>query len=68
MGEAAAVRHLRGQLPLYVRGYPGAARLRDAIVQANTIADVEAVFAAMRDRVQEEPADGAESTLVSAGV
>ena len=44
MGEDRAVRHLRGQLPHYVRGYPGAARLRDAIVQATTIAEVETIF------------------------
>ena len=49
IGEFYAVRHLRGQLPIYVKGYPGAARLRDAIVQANTIADVEAIFETMRD-------------------
>ena len=47
MGEGYAVRHLRGQLPNYVKGYPGAARLRDAIVQANTIADVAQVFASI---------------------
>lgn len=45
MGEGYAVRHLRGQLPNYVKGYPGAVRLRDAMVQADTIADVERVFA-----------------------
>jgi nifR3 family TIM-barrel protein len=45
MGEDRAVRHLRGQLPHYVRGLPGAARLRDRMVQADTIADVEAIFA-----------------------
>lgn len=45
MGEERAVRHLRGQLPQYVRGYPGAARLRDQMVAANTIAEVEAIFA-----------------------
>jgi nifR3 family TIM-barrel protein len=45
LGEERAVRHLRGQLPHYVRGYPGAARLRDAIHAAETIAQVEAIFA-----------------------
>lgn len=45
MGENHAVRHLRGQLPQYVRGYPGASRLRDAMVTANTIAEVEDLFA-----------------------
>jgi tRNA-dihydrouridine synthase B len=44
MGEERAVRHLRGQLPQYVRGYPGAPRLRDAMVHADTIAEVESLF------------------------
>ena len=50
MGEERAVRHLRGQLPHYLRGYPGAARLRDCIHAACSIAEVEAAFAAMPDR------------------
>jgi nifR3 family TIM-barrel protein len=48
MGEDRAVRHLRGQLPLYVKGLPGASRLRDAMVAASAIAEVEAIFTAMR--------------------
>ena len=57
MGENNAVRHLRGQLPHYVKGYPGAPRLREAIVRANTIADIESIFAIMRDRIYELPAE-----------
>ena len=57
-GEDRAVRHLRGQLPHYLRGYPGAARLRDHITSADTIADVEATFALAREhfysRTEEE--------------
>ena len=48
MGEHRAVRHLRGQAPLYFKGYRGAARLREAITSANTlleIADILAQFA-----------------------
>jgi tRNA-dihydrouridine synthase B len=45
LGEDRAVRHLRGQLPHYLRGYPGAARLRDTIHAACSIADVENAFA-----------------------
>jgi nifR3 family TIM-barrel protein len=44
MGEERAVRHLRGQLPHYLRGYPGVARMRELITRAETIAQVEAVF------------------------
>jgi len=47
MGEDRAVRHLRGQLPQYVRGYPGAARIRDRMVAACTISEVEAIFASI---------------------
>lgn len=48
LGEERAVRHLRGQLPHYVRGFPGAARIRDQIHAAETMAQVEAIFAAGR--------------------
>jgi nifR3 family TIM-barrel protein len=44
MGEERAVRHLRGQLPHYLRGYPGVARMRDQITHAETIAQVEEIF------------------------
>ena len=54
MGETRAVCHLRGQLPHYVRGYPNAARLREAIVRATTIAEVREIFDAMRDRLEDE--------------
>ncbi len=49
MGEDRAVRHLRGQLPHYVRGYRDAARVREGIHAAVTIAEVEAVFARHRE-------------------
>lgn len=55
MGENNAVRHLRGQLPHYVKGYLGAPRLREAIVRANTIADIESIFTVMRDHLYQLP-------------
>jgi nifR3 family TIM-barrel protein len=55
MGEERAVRHLRGQLPLYARGYPGAARLRDAMTRAGTIAEVEAIFRGLSRAAEETP-------------
>jgi nifR3 family TIM-barrel protein len=45
IGEVVAVKSLRAQLPLYVRGYPGASFLRDRIVQALKISEVEQLFA-----------------------
>jgi nifR3 family TIM-barrel protein len=39
-----AVRELRGQLTQYQLGIPGAARLRAALVQAETLADIERIL------------------------
>lgn len=55
LGEGRAVRHLRGQLPLYLRGYRGAARVREAIHRAETIRDVEQIFAQARHHLRDEP-------------
>src|SRR5579871_3705480 len=52
-GEDRAVRHLRGQLPLYVKGYPGASRLRDQMVTAISIGQVAHFFEQMRERLGE---------------
>jgi tRNA-dihydrouridine synthase B len=54
-GEDRAVRHLRGQLPLYVKGFPGSSRLRDQIVTAISIAQVGQFFEQMRERLEGEP-------------
>lgn len=45
LGEERAVRHLRGQLPHYLRGITGAARIREAIHAACTISEVESILA-----------------------
>jgi nifR3 family TIM-barrel protein len=47
-GEDRAVRHLRGQLPHYVKGYRGASDARERIVRAVTIGDVRAILEAVR--------------------
>jgi tRNA-dihydrouridine synthase B len=44
MGEERAVRHLRAQLPQYVRGYVGAPRVRERMQQAVAIAEVEQIL------------------------
>ncbi len=51
LGEERAVRHLRGQLPLYISGFCGAPRVREAITGAVSIAEVEAIFAAYLARL-----------------
>ena len=52
MGEDRAVRHLRSQLPHYVRGYRDVARIREGIHAACTILEVERVFAQYRSRAE----------------
>ena len=49
LGEDRAVRNLRGQLPLYLSGLPGASKLRGRIQSATTIAEVESAFQEMRE-------------------
>ncbi len=39
--ELAACRALRGQVPLYIKGYPGAAQLRDKLTRCSTVAEFE---------------------------
>jgi nifR3 family TIM-barrel protein len=55
LGEERAVRHLRGQLPHYLRGYRGAARIREQVHQATTIADIERIFSDVRAHLTDEP-------------
>lgn len=42
--ERHTVRELRGQLTKYALGVPGAARMRDQLVRAETLADIEATL------------------------
>ncbi|HEY3781714.1 MAG TPA: tRNA dihydrouridine synthase DusB [Fimbriimonadaceae bacterium] len=53
--ELWACRHLRGQLPLYIKGLPGAAQLRDRLTKCSTYAEVEGEMTEFA-RVTEEPA------------
>ncbi len=51
LGESRAVRHLRGQLPQYLRGYHGVARVREAIHGAESIAAVASIFQTAREHL-----------------
>jgi len=42
--ENRGVRHLRGQIPLYVKGARGAAQSRERITRCSTVAEVEDVL------------------------
>ncbi|HEK9983754.1 tRNA dihydrouridine synthase DusB [Streptococcus equi subsp. zooepidemicus] len=44
-GETIAVREFRGLAPHYLRGTAGAAKIRSAVSRANTLAEVETIFA-----------------------
>lgn len=44
-GETVAVREFRGLAPHYLRGTAGAAKIRGAVSRAETIAEVQAIFA-----------------------
>jgi tRNA-dihydrouridine synthase B len=45
--ETLAVRRLRGLLPLYVKGVPGASQIRHELTRASTYGDVEATLATL---------------------
>ena len=47
--ENRGVRHLRGQVPLYIKGARGAAHARERITKCCTVAEVEAVLVEFRD-------------------
>ena len=42
--EGRAIRSLRGQMPMYIKGIPGAAQIRSELYQANSVADVERIL------------------------
>jgi tRNA-dihydrouridine synthase len=46
--EGWAIRSLRGQLPMYIKGIPGAALIRAELYQANTVADVEQALSVLK--------------------
>ncbi len=54
--ESHSLRGLRGQLPLYIKGYPGAAALRARLVQAESYAEVEGLLVEFVAAVRESEA------------
>jgi len=49
--EGWAIRSLRGQLPMYIKGVPGAAQIRAELYQANTVADVADALEKVKDQL-----------------
>lgn len=43
--ELAACRALRGQIPMYIKGFPGAAQLRGQLTRCNTVAENREILA-----------------------
>jgi len=50
--ERAACRSLRGQMPMYMKGFPGAVDLRKAMTQCDTYAEYEQI---LNDFLESEP-------------
>ncbi len=44
MGELFACRQLRGQIPMYIKGYPGAAPLREKLTKCSSYKEFEALL------------------------
>lgn len=42
--ELWATRHLRGQIPMYIKGEPGAAQIRDRLTKCSSVAEVEEIL------------------------
>lgn len=64
--ENGAVRHLRGQLPIYVKGFRGANQARERIVRATTIAEVQEIFdSVLANHYQDFDIDGEQSLTMS---
>ena len=49
--EGRSIRSLRGQMPMYIKGIPGAAQIRSELYQANSVADVERILEALCEPV-----------------
>lgn len=45
--EVRAIRSLRGQLPMYIKGFEGAAAIRSELYQANTVGDIESCLSGL---------------------
>jgi tRNA-dihydrouridine synthase B len=51
--EVRAIRALRGQLPMYIKGAPGASQVRAKITQCNAVCELEEIFERYRSEVDD---------------
>ena len=56
--EGRAIRALRGQLPLYIKGAPGAAQLRARITAINSVDELVEILHSWRDTLEPEALSG----------
>ena len=47
--EGRAIRSLRGQMPMYIKGIPSAALIRSELYQANSVADVDRILESLQE-------------------
>ncbi|MCH8978670.1 MAG: tRNA dihydrouridine synthase DusB [Armatimonadetes bacterium] len=54
--ELKAVRALRGQLPLYIKGLPGAAQVRGKLSRSSSVSELEEILERFRESLADDPA------------
>ena len=56
--ELKAVRSLRGQLPLYIKGLPGAAQVRGKLSRSSSVSELEDILEGFRESLADAPPQG----------
>ncbi len=52
--ELRGIRALRGQLPLYIKGYPGAAQVRGALARVSSVQELQDILAEFQKKTENE--------------
>jgi tRNA-dihydrouridine synthase B len=55
MGELFACRQLRGQIPMYIKGYPGAAPLREKLTKCSSYDEFKGLLVEFLNKNEEHP-------------
>lgn len=59
--ELRGIRALRGQLPLYIKGYPGASQVRGALSRVSSVQELEDILGDYAKRTEEQVATDVQS-------